>query len=225
LRIKIIGLSLLLLVLSLLVLINNAFAIPGQINRNINAIMHDVDRMATEDPSKAMSSNPYTYIEGNANYRNIVNLGSSALPVLVDMIKNSKENGLREYILAIAVEEIAKVDLKGDNFGWSNAKEFVRAWNKHLKSVPDSVNNITSSEQSNEAKVEALVKLGTPAIPFILDRIEQGRIELAPALGTLLKGNNKVDFNADLVENYTEWARMNRTKFDDLRNIVMTVNN
>ncbi|HWQ43852.1 MAG TPA: hypothetical protein VN456_17745 [Desulfosporosinus sp.] len=73
------------------------------------------------------------YFRNNANYKSIVSLGSEALPILVDRIDRSKENGLKEYILSIATEEISKVNLKKDRGEWSSAKGFTKVWKTHLR--------------------------------------------------------------------------------------------
>lgn len=41
---------------------------------------------------------------------------------------NAKMNGLREYLFAIAVEEITKTNLKEKGYGWSNGKEWLDQW-------------------------------------------------------------------------------------------------
>jgi hypothetical protein len=219
---KIISLLLLVSVAAAVLIFSSsqADAVPYQIDKNITAIMDEIERMAKENPNKASSSNPYKYIAGNADYKNIVKLGSAALPAIDEKIKTSQENGLREYILALAAEEIAKVDLKGDNFGWSNAKQWDKKWHEHLKGIPANFNKILSSNISKDTKVKEVVKLGTPVIPLVMDQIEQGNIDIVPALGDLLKGNEKVTFDPNSIKDYAGWVKDNKINFDDLRTLV-----
>ena len=63
------------------------------------------------NPQLSASSNPYEYIQNNKNFNDLVNLGTDALPVIAEKIMNSNDDGLKEYILAIAAEKIAKIDL------------------------------------------------------------------------------------------------------------------
>ncbi len=84
---------------------------------------------------KLFSSNPYDYIDSDY-YRSIVGLGPAALTHIRKMILESDQKGLREYLLAIAAEEIAKVDLKGDTFAWANAKEWCLQWDLHMRLLP-----------------------------------------------------------------------------------------
>lgn len=208
-----------LLILALFFQLSNANAIQNQIDRNVAAMMDNIEQMAVKNPQLAASSNPYDYISGNENYNNIVKLGPKALPIIEEKVKSSKENGLREYILAMAAEEIAKVDLKGDNFGWSNAKEWANKWDRHLEEVKGKVEKIVTS--TNNAKVKELVKLGTPAIPFIMDKIEEGNVELTPALEELLDGKDLVGFKKNTTaEDYISWVKANKGRFDDLRQLV-----
>ena len=73
------------------------------------------------------SSNPYYYIKNNADFHNIVQLGQDVLPILQDKIKNSENDGLQEYILAIAIERIAQTNLKmSKETTWETAKGFTQ---------------------------------------------------------------------------------------------------
>lgn len=192
-------------------------SVASKIDQNMLSIMDDVRKLATQDPQAAMNSNPYSYIN-NANYKSIISLGSDALPILVDRIIQSKENGLKEYILAIATEEISKVDLKTNKGGWDSAKEFTKVWKTHLKQIPTNVNNIVASNESNEKKVHELALLGTPAIPFIMDKIEQGNTELFPSIDQLLRGNP--NFNMDQISDKSDWVKKHNSQFNNLRDLV-----
>ena len=192
-------------------------SIASKIDQNMLSIMDDVSKLATQDPQAAMNSNPYSYID-NANYKSIIDLGSEALPILVDRIDQSKKNGLKEYILAIATEEISKVDLKKDRWEWSTAKEFTKVWKTHLNKIPTNVNKIASSNEANNKKVQELVLLGTPAIPFIMEKIEQGNTELFPSLDQLLRGNP--NFTMNQITDGSEWVKKHKSQFNDLRDLV-----
>ncbi|TGE34993.1 hypothetical protein E4K67_27565 [Desulfosporosinus fructosivorans] len=194
-------------------------SVASKIDQNMLSIMDDVSKLATQDSQK-LSSNPYDYIN-NANYKSIVNLGSEALPIIVDRIDQSKEEGLREYILSIAAEEIAKVDLKKDKSEWSSAKGFTKVWKTHLKQIPTNVNNIVVSNESNDKKVQELVLLGTPAIPFIMDKIEQGNAELFPSIDQLLRGNPNFNMS-QAIPDKLDWVKKNKSQFNNLRELVGT---
>jgi NAD-dependent DNA ligase len=189
-----------------------------KIDRNMISIMDDVNKLTTQDPKSSMSSNPYSYIN-NANYKSIIELGSEALPILVDRIDQSKENGLKEYILAIATEKIAKVDLKKDGCKWGTAKEFTKVWKTYLKQIPTNVNNIVASNEANEKKVQELVLQGIPAIPFIMDKIEQGNTGLFPSLDQLLRGNPNFTMNQTTPDE-SGWVKNHKSQFNDLRDLV-----
>ena len=80
--------------------------ISASIDSNINQMMSSIEK---NSPEIMAMSNPYAYIS-NQYFNNIVALGSDALPVIKEKIKNSSEDGLREQILAIAAKKIEKVD-------------------------------------------------------------------------------------------------------------------
>jgi len=200
--------------------INNLFAsIPYQIDSNLNEIMKNVEVMASEHSDQAYSSNPYDYLQDNANYQKIVALGPNALVTIKNQIEKSTQNGLREYILAIAAEEIAKVNLKGDTCNWSNSKEWLNQWKILLRNVPDEVEMITSSSQNIEAKNLQLRKLGVVAIPYILDKVATGKAEYEPVVKELLN----LEKNSYEKINIAKWAQENKEKYENLRTMVQEV--
>lgn len=75
------------------------------------------------DPSVASSSNPYDYIKHNEkDFEDIVDLGDDGLKYMLDKFKSSKENGLREYVMAIACSKILKEN--SENKNWSTGREW-----------------------------------------------------------------------------------------------------
>jgi hypothetical protein len=134
-----------------------------------------------------LSSNPYDYID-NEGFRKIVAIGPEALVSIREKLSTSGANGLEEYILAIAAEEIAKVDFKSRSIDWATGKEWLKRWDIHLRDLPVTVNSIFQSGDSIAAKNAALTALGIPAIPFIKDKIERGNNDYIPAFKALLKG-------------------------------------
>ena len=65
----------------------------------------------------------------NRFYKNIVNLGKKAVPVLEDMYKKGELTGVNAYLSALAIEDIANCNLlEKYNLEWSTASEFYRYW-------------------------------------------------------------------------------------------------
>lgn len=163
------------------------------------------------------SSNPYDYIK-SPYFRRIVEMGPIALMPIRKMILTSKENGLKEYILAIAAEEIARVDLKGDSFAWTTAIEFCRKWDDQMGKLPVLVARIIGSNQSIDSKNRALVELGIPAIPFIIDEINLGKNEFRSALNILTKGAGSL-LEMENGENLEAWKKKKSGTIKILRNL------
>ncbi|MCP1311402.1 hypothetical protein [Paenibacillus tyrfis] len=82
-------------------------------------IRNEVDRLIQNDPQLAYSSNPYDYVKNNKAYHHIVKIGYPALPEIERMITDGNSYGLEKYLLAIAAEEIAGVQLKKGKYRWS----------------------------------------------------------------------------------------------------------
>lgn len=150
---------------------NDVATDPDKIMEVINATM-EKNKM-----EYGWSSNPYDYAN-NENFDNIVNLGIPALPVIVEEIESSDMNGLREYLFAIAVEEITKTSLKEKAYGWSNGKEWLDQWKIYLRNIPVQVDYIVNDTESTvEEKETALDELGMMSLPYIKDAIDAGHTE------------------------------------------------
>ena len=81
--------------------------------------------------SDTTSSNPYDYIN-NEYYKNIINLGENAVPILENMYNDGKLTGVDAYISALAIEDISNCKLyKEYNLDWSTAEEFYTLWKEH----------------------------------------------------------------------------------------------
>ncbi|MGE5416215.1 MAG: hypothetical protein ACM3UZ_05510 [Acidobacteriota bacterium] len=193
---------------------------PMEINKNIAAITTKAAKDLAENPSAAISSNPYTYTANDPNYRNLVNLGPEAVPIIEESIVTSTKDGLREQILAIAAEEITKTNLKVA-YSWSTGKQWVDAWHKHLLTVPGEFDRITKSGLTDADKNNSIIRLGIPALPYLVESIGNGHTELAPSLEVLLSGIPDMKYSG----NPQTWAKDHDDDFDYIRDWVVDAGN
>ncbi|MFC4770327.1 hypothetical protein [Effusibacillus consociatus] len=206
-------------IVTMLINQNTSASIEKKIDNNFASIAQKINKEISLRSELASSSNPYDYIQGNDDFNEIINLGNDALPYLHKKLSRSEHDGLQEYITAIAIERIAKVDLKKTS-QWETAKDFNSKWKKHLASIPATVDAIASdSKVSSDEKAKRLLELGTPAIPFILEKVESGNEELFPVVIELTKGS-KVEAT-ESVKNKMEWATNNKDSFKDLKKHVV----
>lgn len=196
----------------------NANTIDATINRNIKGLIQKLEDDTLSNPQLSSSSNPYDYIN-NEYYDNIIKLGPKALPFLKEKVQISNQDGLIEHIMGIAAEEIAKVDLKS-KYGWYSGKGWANKWSLHLKSVKKEISLIIDTEKNQEKKNEKLIKLGIPAIPYIIDEIEKGNVEIIPSLESLLSDNKEVTLTKDQVKDIKDWIKINRDSFKYIRTMV-----
>lgn len=151
------------------------FALPGKsiaadIDGRLASIMKDLDKSAS---ASMASSNPYDYVVDNANFEAIVALGLDALPILEQGLHATDADGLREYIMCIAIEEIARCDLKQfEEFAWDRAQVFKEKWNNYLKDMPTRVGQIIDGGQDLRAQADQIAELGAPALPYVVERAE-----------------------------------------------------
>lgn len=202
-------------------------SIAEQVDSNMLAIQNKIDKEVELRTEFAMSSNPYDYIKDNQDFESIVALGNDALPVIQSKIAQSPNDGLQEYILAIAIEEITKTNLKNDpSTEWISAKDFEGNWKGFLREIPSKVDEISKSSEASSHKVDELLELGTPAIPFIIDKVEEGNKDLLPALQALIVDGGNITENSFLSEeasslNTEESLSKAKEKYKNLREYVL----
>ncbi|MCM3630308.1 hypothetical protein M3194_23535 [Paenibacillus glycanilyticus] len=96
------------------------------IDEKLNDIVHP------KDMKVSLSSNPYDYIKGedsNKDYKYIVEQGEKSLNYMLGEFADGNNDGLREYIMAMACAEILQEDPASKD--WSSG----RGWYNHYKSA------------------------------------------------------------------------------------------
>ncbi len=186
---------------------------------SIVEIRNEVDRLIKNNPNLAYSSNPYDYVQNNEIYHNIVKVGYKFLPEIERTIVDGNSFGLEKYLLAIAAEEIAGIQLKKGKYRWSDPEEFVRAWNFHLQEVEQRVDDIIKSDDNLKTKSENLSKLGAPALPFLVDKINQGNTEVALAIDNIVSSVHQ-SFSTIENHNIDRWAKENEAQLTFYRSLV-----
>jgi hypothetical protein len=96
----------------------------AHVRSDIAQVMSDIAAAEKTNPAIAMSSNPFTYAEISPALDRLVARGKPALESIAVEIEDSPENGLREYLLAIAGQRIMGAEKTIGT--WSTAKEWAR---------------------------------------------------------------------------------------------------
>lgn len=91
-------------------------------NEKLNAVV--------QNPKTVFSSNPYDYTKDNEDYKWIVKQGDEALKYMLHKFEISQENGLREYIMAIACSEI--LGEKPGNKKWSTGRDWYKEYTRKV---------------------------------------------------------------------------------------------
>lgn len=77
------------------------------------------------------SSNPYIYTKDSKEYKDIVNLGDTALKYMLSRFETSEDNGLEEYVMALACSEILRENTKDKR--WASGREWYDNYTKSIK--------------------------------------------------------------------------------------------
>jgi len=88
------------------------------------AVAADADQIMADIAASAVqtSSNPFDYVGVSPRFKVLVARGTPAVEAIAREIETSKDNGLREYLLAIAATQI--LGESDANKGWSTGKEW-----------------------------------------------------------------------------------------------------
>jgi hypothetical protein len=149
----------------------------------VKLYLEDIDAMirseASNNTALSFSSNPYDYIADNAGFQKIIDLGVSALPELERSLLESSDNGLNEYIIAIAIQDISGTDVDSINnrtvLSWENAKQFQAEWASAKENVNEQVKLIINSDTLTETqKSEKISAYGVLAVPELEQIISNG---------------------------------------------------
>jgi hypothetical protein len=123
-------------------------------------------------------------------FRMVYELGPEVVPYILDKIEASGKNRFDEmFLIAAATCNLQLPDLylpedtsiyasalKAEHYSTcpQNYTFFLRVF---LDEVPDKVNEICRSKQSQEQKLQALDRLGVAALPYLAQRIEKGETQ------------------------------------------------
>ncbi|WP_145328870.1 hypothetical protein [Paenibacillus xylanexedens] len=90
-------------------------------------IKQSLNTMVNE-PVLASSSNPNDYIAGHRDvYKAILQTGSEGLNFLLNQLESSDDNGLKEWIMALASAELLGEDNPVQD--WDSGKDWLRQYN------------------------------------------------------------------------------------------------
>lgn len=116
-------------------LIGNILNLPENMegSEKYDTVKKEIDqRLKSIASIKTSSSNPYMYIKNNKDFEYLVQQKDVGLKYLLEKFKESKENGLEQYIMAIACSQILGENPDDKNWdtgrGWYEqytAKEFI----------------------------------------------------------------------------------------------------
>ena len=92
------------------------------INKEVGTIIDSKLETICSNPKVAASSNPYDYTKDSRDFEDIVKMGDDALNYMLTKFKNSKGNGLKEYVMAIACSKILKENPESKK--WATGREW-----------------------------------------------------------------------------------------------------
>lgn len=140
----------------------------------LEKIYNSLNEVSEKDPSIALSSNPYDFMVENDYYHTIVSKGVAVLPRLEELLLSSEEDGLVQYVLAAAIEEISGTSVQYILYGkteksWSTPEEFAIQWQESCEVAQEKVRNVLDSNKSLNLKLEEIKEYGVLASPVLIE--------------------------------------------------------
>lgn len=180
-----------------------------KVNINLKNIDTSIQKEIDNQTPLSLSSNPYDYIADNEYYDTIIKLGVAALPQLETTLQESKSNGLNEYIIAIAMNEISKADVKeilNDQYAWANAKAFLEVWSKIKSSATGDVIKIIQDKnlklEEKKEKIENYGVLAVPAMESFMSNSEIKNKDVLESIQDLSASYQLKSGEVDILEDY-----------------------
>lgn len=94
----------------------------------LQELTDEIEQKEREDPQFAMSAGWFTYTLESEKYKKVINMGNKAAKPLYLIIYKSPNQGLFEYICAMALNEITNCN----NSDWKTSKEFLNIFNEYI---------------------------------------------------------------------------------------------
>lgn len=142
----------------------------NDINTNMESLMTEIETEMRTNPEVAMMGNPIDIIKESQSYKNIVELGLKAVKPLYDKLYDSRDAGLYEYVLSLAIEEITHEEfVYNADYGWKNSLEFRMSYETKVNNVQTDVERIINNEKlTDEEKTEKLKEEGIFAVSTLI---------------------------------------------------------
>lgn len=168
--------------------VKTASAAEKQTDILINEIQYRIDESLKTEGAYlsngmplAMSSNPYDYIQNDDEYDKLIALGEESLDDLYELQQdNDKYNSFQRYIIAIAIEDITKTDLKqSEEYFWMDADSFSEKWDDFSTESEEKMMNILNDKSlSNDEKIEDICFYGTLANHIDTSKLSDEQIKI-----------------------------------------------
>lgn len=156
------------------------------------------------------SSNPYDYITAKQDvFDSIISAGDAAVKEFVNEIRNAKEHGLDQYIMAAACAQITGIGKSG---GWASAKEWLDLYDGKSE-LPNKAAQYVGKYITDAANVFSSFM---PELEFF----EDGTFVLNTGINRFVKGRYEV-WEDRIVPTILE----NTTEFEDsyVANLIFTI--
>ena len=111
------------------------FKLLEEIGAELQALCEEIDQKMRDDPEYVLRGEWGRDVAESDHFHTVVNMGGSAMKPLYWIIYKRSQQGLYEYICALALQEISGCDFADDiGQGWATSKEFLNLFTQKILS-------------------------------------------------------------------------------------------
>ena len=183
--------------------------ILDDVKSSMDKLISEIKVEMKNNPQMAMQAHPGEFIRNSENYKAILNLGLKAIKPIYDTLYESRNAGLYEYILAMAIEDITgEKFVYNADYGWKNSLEFRMAYEEKVNNTRFNVERILNDKDLKDSdKVEKLKNQGIFAVSDLIKEYKQSDSKISKqSLATAIQ---------DITSKYGDVAISDRTAGGD----------
>lgn len=143
----------------------------------VNRIINGFNEEVSLEGAKMYSSNPYDYKESKY-YKQLVELGLEAVPLMSEKICSGEITGLNQYLVGLAIQDITETDIaEAVGEGWGSGEQLAIVWKKFIQTAPERIEEILEEEESVDFKIKKLEcygVFGTAAVKGLNEDLSDG---------------------------------------------------
>lgn len=199
------------------------FQLMETIAIKIQALVIELNEKEKADPEYVLQGKWNEDFRSSEQYTFVLDMGLRAIKPVYYIIYKSEFQGLYEYILASAIDDIIGYDFYiTEDYQWSTSKQFLSMYNEKVSRTLIQFEEINEDSKLNsEQKLERISHLGIFAVAPLLNMIDETTSHDLTENFKLFLNEIIKDYSGEDIEgSLDEWRLKNEQNFRDIIQIL-----